>query len=115
MSKKEDRNVLDYIPVKNPDITWSIDENGVVTLDQENKGVFNRIAQKAFNRPPVSHIELESYGSFIWPRMDGEKTIYDIALELKAEFGDEAEPLYDRIFTYFRMLQDHGFAKLMKN
>ena len=39
-------------------------------------------------------------------------TIYDIALLVKEEFGEDAEPLYDRLLAYFRTLQGHGFVTL---
>jgi len=74
--------------------------------------VFNRIAQKCFGRPAVSHIALEQFGSFIWKQIDGVHTIYDIALLVKEEFGEDAEPLYDRLLAYFRTLQGHGFVTL---
>ena len=114
MSKKEEKNVLDYVPVKYETVCWDADENGIVVLHMENKGFFARVAQIAFNRPKVSHITLEKYGSFIWPRIDGVKSIYDIALEVKAEFGEEAEPLYERILQYFRTLYGHNFIKWKK-
>lgn len=114
MSKKEEKNILDYVPVKDEKLKWDMDENGAVTIHMENKGFFAFVAQKAFNRPRYSHIALEKFGSFIWPRIDGEKSIYDIAREVKLEFGEEAEPLYDRILLYFRTLYGHNFIKWKK-
>ena len=50
MSKKEviRENYLEKIPVKNENIQWKQDENGAVTLEIENTGFFNKIAQKFF-------------------------------------------------------------------
>ena len=31
-SKKNEKNYLDFIPVKNPDIEYETDENGIVTV-----------------------------------------------------------------------------------
>lgn len=114
MSKKEEKNVLDYVPVKDETVSWDMDENGIVVIRMENRGFFAKVAQVAFDRPGFSHITLEKFGSFIWPRIDGEKTIYDIALLVKAEFGEEAEPLYDRLLQYFRTLHGHNFIKWKK-
>ena len=52
--KADDRNYLEFMPKRNEAIEWSADENGQVTLDVENKGVFNAIAQKLFKRPRVN-------------------------------------------------------------
>ena len=48
MKKKNDKNYLEKIPVHPEGIPWKTDENGIVTLETENKGAMNRIAQKLF-------------------------------------------------------------------
>ena len=53
MKNKEnviDKNYLEFIPEKNTLLTWKTDKKGVVTLDVQNTGFFNRLAQKCFNR-----------------------------------------------------------------
>lgn len=62
----------------------------------ENKGAFNKVAQTLFNKPKVSQIHLDEMGNFIWPLMDGKRTVYDISQLVKEEFGEKAEPLYNR-------------------
>lgn len=109
MAKKEEKNILDYVPVKNEQVPWEVSEDKMVTIHMENRGVFARVAQKAFHKPSVSHIKLEKFGSFIWQHIDGNRSIFDIAQELKGAFGEEAEPLYDRILPYFRTLYGHNF------
>ena len=49
-SKKNEKNYLDFIPVKNPDIEYETDENGIVTVFIEWKGFYHKIAQKIFRR-----------------------------------------------------------------
>ena len=44
--QKTSENYLERIPKRPEHIKWSADEKGIVTLDIENKGVFNRVAQK---------------------------------------------------------------------
>ena len=39
------KNYLEKIPTCSPEIKWSKDEKGIVTLEIENKGWANRIAQ----------------------------------------------------------------------
>lgn len=117
---KEKKNYLDFIPVQNVqskyDDSASINENDGDTKDYrkimlcvENKGFFNRIAQKCFKKPKVTKIHLDKMGNFIWPLIDGEKSIYDIASYVKEEFGDTAEPLYERLIQYMKTLENYGF------
>ena len=110
MSKKVQENYLDYIPVISDKNTWS-QEGGKVTVHMVNRGFYAAIAQKFFHRPRVSHIDLDEMGSFIFPLLDGKRTIGDIALLVKAEFGEKAEPLYDRLVQYMKILHNNGFIR----
>ena len=58
MKENKKGNYLEKIPLRNQTIKWSTDGEENVTLEIENKGVFNRIAQKLLKKPPVSYIHL---------------------------------------------------------
>lgn len=116
MSKKEKKsaNYLNYIPVHNEEFSFETDEEGNITIFVENKGLFNRIAQVLFHKPKVSQIHLDEMGNFIWPLIDGEKSVYEIAGFVKEEFGQKAEPLYNRLVQYMRNLENYQFIKMKK-
>ena len=76
----------------------------------EHKGFYNTLAQKLFHTPRVSHIELERFGSFLWKEIDGEKTVGSLAECFKAQFGEEAEPLYERLVKYMGILYKGRFV-----
>ena len=107
--KKIDKNYLERIPVHPEGIPWKTDENGIVPLEIENKGTMNRIAQKLFRKPKVSYIHLDKTGSFVWPLIDGKKTITELGKEVDAHFGEEAHPLYERLATFFNILDSYKF------
>ena len=107
--KMTSQNYLEKKPVHTEGIGWSKDEKGVVTLEVHNKGVFNFIAQKFFNRPKVSYIHLDEMGSFVWPLIDGEKDIIEIGKLVENEFGEKANPLYERLVHFFRVLESYKF------
>ena len=109
MSK--DKNFLDYVFKIPEDLTWVCSDDGVVTVDMENKGFSNRVAQKFFHRPKVSHIKLEGMGSYIFQCVDGKSTVYDIGQLVKEKFGKEAEPLYERLSVYMKQLETFGFVE----
>ena len=109
MAKKTE-NYLDYIPAISPRNTWDVDEDdGLVTVHMVHRGFYAAIAQKFFHRPRVSHIHLDTNGSFIFRHIDGKRTVEDIAELVKAEFGKDAEPLYDRLVKYMQILYDNKF------
>ena len=106
----KNENFLEKIPVRREDIAYSCDDNGIVTLEIENKGAFNRIAQKLFKKPKVSYVHLDEIGSYIWPLIDGEKNIIKIGKELQETLGDKVNPLYERLAKYFQILASYGFV-----
>ncbi len=105
-------NFLDKIPTRNPEIGYTVDEKGVITLEIENKGLFNRIAQKLFKKPKISYVHLDEMGSFVWPIINGEKNITEIGEAVDEHFGEKAHPLYERLAKYFQILESYGFVKL---
>ena len=107
---KTSENYLDRIPMRSEKIGWSSDSDGKVSLEIENKGVFNRIAQKLFKKPRISYVHLDEMGSFVWPLIDGERDITSLGEDVKAHFGDKAEPLYPRLAKYFEILHSYGFV-----
>ena len=112
--KKVTENYLEKIPCHRVGLSWSQDENGVVTLEMENKGVANRIAQKLLKKPKVSFIHLEEFGSFIWLSIDGKRDITAIGELVRERFGERAEPLYERLSTYIKTLHSYGFIDFNK-
>ena len=106
---KNNNNYLDFVYAIKEDLSWSLNESGQVVVEMENKGFTNRIAQKFFKKPAVSHITLEGLGSFIFSSIDGKRSIYDIGLLVHDKFGDEAEPLYERLITYMKRLDQLNF------
>ncbi|MDD2972081.1 MAG: PqqD family protein [Lachnospiraceae bacterium] len=112
-NKKEQENYLDYIPKHNSLFPFEKNENNRIEVMVHNKGLMNRIAQMIFRRPKYSRIELDDFGSFIWEQIDGEKTIYGICDLIKAQFGEEAEPLYERATTFFQILRRNSFIVYM--
>ena len=110
-NKKQKPNYLEMIPVRNPEINWTTDEAGIITLEIENKGVANRIAQKLLKKPRITYIHLDENGSFVWPLLDGERNIIEIGKLVKKHFGEKAEPLYERLAEFFRILESYHFVE----
>ena len=105
---KNNDNYLEKVPKKAQHISWSAKDDKV-TLEIENKGVFNRIAQVLFKKPKISYVHLDEMGSFLWPLIDGEKNLIDLGKYVEIQFGDKAQPLYPRLAKYFQILDSYKF------
>ena len=114
-SKKQnmDINYLDLIPETAEELQWFTDRRDRIVLKVENTGLFNKIAQKVFNKPQFTKVHLDQQGTFIWPLIDGERTVADIAALVKDEFGEAAEPLYPRIVRYFQIMESYHFVNFI--
>lgn len=101
-------------PVRSDEIAWSADENGIVTLDIENKGVFNRIFQLILKKPKVSHIHLDELGSFVWKSIDGEKSVEQLCELMESELGEKASPAGERLVKFLEILREYKFISMNK-
>lgn len=108
--KQNSVNYLDLIPIRNSSIKWHVDHRKRVVLEVENKGWMNRIAQELFNRPRYTKVHLDEMGTFVWPLIDGQRQIADIASLVREEFGEKAEPLYPRVVKYFQIMESYHFV-----
>lgn len=103
----ENKNYLDYVPVKANHIVDYIDNDDVI-LEFYHKGFFSWLASKLYHVPRKTKYKLDYYGSKVWNCMDGKNTIDEIAFEMKSEFGGEIEPLYERLTMFIRKLEMEG-------
>ena len=114
MAKKKKRlpeNYLERVPVRPARISWSRDAKEIVTLDIENRGLANRIAQALLHKPKVSHIHLDELGSFVWPLIDGETDLVSIGEQVERRFGEKAHPTYERLAKFFQILESYRFIE----
>ena len=113
-TKKQSVNYLDLIPQRAENLRWHTDEEtGIITLEVENSGFFNTIAQKVFHKPRFTQVHLDETGSYLWPLIDGEKTVAQLADCMKEHFGEKAETLYPRIIKYFQIVESYHFIKFL--
>jgi len=109
---KKQVNYLDLVPIRNKDIKYEIDNNGIVTVIIENTGFVNKVAQKIFKKPKYSYVHLDEYGSNLFTLIDDTLTIEEISKKQKEKYGDKVEPLYPRCVKFFQMLNMSGFIEV---
>ena len=105
---------MDSIFEHNPEIKWNVSEvesSSRVVLDVENRGFFNKIAQKFFHRPKVSHIWLDEYGSTLWQLLDGKNSVFDIVNLMKEKFPAETDKMLNRVISFFHTLHVNKFIQ----
>jgi len=101
-------NLLELIPVQN--IAWEKNEKELIVLLKPKfkhpflqKNILPRL------KNPYFRIKLDKIGSFIWEYCDGKKTVKELGEKLKEKFGDDVEPLYDRLALFLQNLEKNHF------
>ena len=110
MKKKDSKNYLDYVPVKNPEVEYETGDDGIVTVYIEWKGFYHRIAQKFFKRPRVSDVNLDGYGSFVWLAIDDVKDVHQLSKELDAKYP-KMEKSLSRLIKFLEILHDNHLIR----
>ena len=100
-------NLLDLIPVRN--IKWEKKEDLIVLLKPKFKHPFLRKHILPRLKNPYFKIRLDPVGSFIWELCNGSLPVRELAKSLKDKFGDEVEPLYDRLALFLQSLEKNHF------
>lgn len=109
---KGEVNFLDFIPAKEETQKFKENEEGNIVMCMERKSVYDRIARVLRKKTPkYSYYTLDSLGSYVWRQIDGERSVYEIGKLVKQEFGEEAEPLYERLSKFVQILEMNQFIQ----
>jgi len=113
-SENKKENFLEYIPITNFKSRISEETNKVIV---ERPKFDNAILKKyllPYFKKQNFDVKLDDFGSFVWQKIDGEKNIYQIALELEKEFGEKVEPVYERLAQFIKHLHQQRFVLYKK-
>lgn len=108
--RKKEVNLLELIPVRNREWDTGGDASSRVDI------IVPRFAGKWLGKlilpklkRPHYRVSLDEIGSWVWRRCDGTTTVKQIGRGLSEQFGDEVEPVYDRLALFFRQMEEHSF------
>ncbi|MGD8375794.1 MAG: PqqD family protein [Acidobacteriota bacterium] len=84
---------------------WERDgEDVVVLVPRVARGrLAGRVERWLRPRPP--RLRLDAIGTFVWTRLDGRRTVADIAAELQEAFGARVEPAGERLEVFLGQLE----------
>ena len=108
--EKESLNLLELTPQKNKE--FEINDGKVTILIPRFKKEWTikilRIKERNF------HIHLDEFGSAAWNFIDGKNKFVEISDLLIEKFGEEIQPIDDRLSKYFSQLYTHGFISFLE-
>ena len=63
-----------------------------------------KLIERLTNSKPLK-IRLDKVGTFMWKLCDGNHTVKVIGEKMQQTFGDEIEPVYDRLALFFQQME----------
>ena len=75
---------------------------------------FGKKLGRAFNIKQTYNVNLEKYGSAVWRLCNGEATVKEIGEVLREQYGEDVEPLYERLSFYLTLLEKNKLIKYEK-
>lgn len=82
-------------------LEYQVGQDDIVTvLEKQDHKVQKFFRRLRFRIPEYKKIELDAYGSYVFLQLDGKRTVKEIGENLEAKFGDEVNPLYERLLLF---------------
>lgn len=106
---KDPRNLLALRPVRLLD--HRLEEDLVVVQVPRFRSRWMGWLQRRM-RKPCFQLRLDKIGSAVWLACDGESTVADIGKRLQERFGEEIEPLWDRLAVFMRQMRSGKLIEL---
>ena len=105
----EDVNLLEVSPVRLAD--WIEKQGHVIVVRPKLKrpgplGLIDHVLYLLSAR----RIRLDAFGSFAWLQLDGTRSVGQVVVLLREEFGDKVEPAEERVGHLIRVFRSQQFV-----
>lgn len=105
----EDVNLLEIKPVRLAEWEEVGDRVVVIRPGPAGRGI-KRLVNLLFFALAARRIRLDDVGSFAWKQLDGDRTVAQVAEELRDRFGERVEPAEERLGHQVRVLRREGLV-----
>lgn len=92
-------------------VPWDVVEEHAVLLFPKAYGPFERLVARLVDGPRYVRVALDDLGTAVWLAADGTRTGSEVATDLKARFGERAEPAEARAATFLEHLRRRGLIE----
>ena len=107
---KGEVNLIELVPERS--IDYETREGTLVTILRPRfTGRLARRFLEPRTKVKTYRVDLDEIGSAVWNLCDGERTVGEIGKEMRAMFGEDIEPCYDRLAVFFANLEASGFIR----
>ncbi|MBS7617788.1 PqqD family peptide modification chaperone [Candidatus Bathyarchaeota archaeon] len=97
-------DILDRIAVRNPELEWSVEPTGEISVT---------IRRKSFLGPRAKKYVFDEVGSYVLRLLDGRRTLREVAQILAFEKNMDIKQAELSLVSYINQLQSRGAVKLL--
>jgi phage terminase large subunit-like protein len=96
-------------PVRNPNLEWELDEDGVVTATLKRpQDLRNRLIGGFLMLPESRKLKLDEVGTFVWDLCDGQHTVADLVSAMTEKYKLSRREVEVSLTEFLRMLAKRG-------
>ncbi len=97
----ENDPILSQVPVLKPELDFEVRDGIVYIIQYHNSKAHKFLRKFKKNIPEKTETKFDEISSRIFILIDNERSVYEIGQIISQEFGEDAEPLYERVVVYF--------------
>lgn len=112
--RKDKENFLDFIPIAKVNYKQNNDLETIALLIPRFRSEFMLKYFVPSNKSKYIYANLDKFGSFAFINVDGQKPILKICEDMKEHFGEEVEPVYERVSKFFGHLYRYKLIDFVK-
>ena len=110
-NSKPQLNLLELVPRRLQ--KYDVEEDGKVVVKVKRfKYDWMAVAFLPKWKSAYIHTRLDAFGSHVWMECDGKKNVQAIAESMREQFGEDVEPVHDRLKLFFLQLSRRAFISL---
>ena len=104
MSSKIDR-LLEVVFQTSDRFPYEVGKDGIVTvLEKQDHKIQCFFRKLRFRIPEYKKTDLDAFGSYVFLQIDGNRTVREIGENLETRYGDQVQPLYERLSLFLNYL-----------
>ncbi|RLE28634.1 PqqD family protein [Candidatus Acetothermia bacterium] len=104
---KRKKNLLNYVPY----IPAGVEYRDGILYSTISRGPFSKLYLRLARIEDRKKTYLDDVGRFVIERIDGRKSVREIAEELKEEFGERVDPVYQTLAIFLKQLSTRGLIR----
>lgn len=111
LSDEQAEAVAGLVPVPQP-VEVEAAGTGIVFVLEKELGWVSEKLRSLLGASDEVRVRLDEKGRAVWERIDGTRTVAEIAGELEERFGDEVDPALARTWTFVQLLARRGIVEI---